>query len=313
MEPNSRDSRFFEEASSRLEELRRLEEVVRGARQSLEKALEDYRLQGRSVESIVRVQAHALLADALVYPRQIPGILGETTEDYAPRTEPDIILGMDGSWRSYELGRVLQSIEYVFEIVVLGHQAESLRPATSDYPNTREHIYLGAHLHAFMHRGEELRIKRISYASPGMIELVSQVLALSPCAATSISILFMLFATSPRIVRAWVNIWRTIVQTRRANAVDREAISRLRRKEAWNRRISEWYSRALEEAAGSPQAVNAANELRNMLVKIAETDAVDPERLTDRAFESLITLERNVEAGKLSLRQPKRRGRESKA
>jgi len=312
MEPEWSDPSIIEYAASRLDELRRLEDVIHEARQSFELAIKDYDIYGDSVERFVRLQSNALLADALVNSRLLPGVRNHEIESYASNVEPDIVLGLDGSWRSYELGRVLESIEYLYEVAAISHQADSLRPSTSGYPNTRQHIYAGAHLYAHMNRGDELRVRRISYSSPGFIELVSQLLPLSPNTVTSMSLIFLVLSTSPRIVKAWVNIWRSIARTRRENAEDHETISRIRRRKEWNRRISEWYSKALEAAAGFEPAVKAADEVRIALMKIAETDAVDPERLSDRAFESLLALERNVEARKLTVKQPRRKNREPK-
>ena len=221
----TQDTRLISQAEISLAKLERSIDQLKVLYNDIENLLNSYR-HDTSPEIEVRLRACTNLFETY-FINQLK-LSGESiSEEY----DTKLCLFVDGNWLTHEMGSLLFSINTIFQLFSLRELGIYRIKSEDGLPRTRKDVYDYAKLFYYLTPEEELKIKKIHFASPGEIELITQLTTLIPALKDVIFLIFITgFATKllrglPAIFRHWLNTYHITRQSIRENE-RREAVHR---------------------------------------------------------------------------------------
>lgn len=160
------EDHILNQAEAYLRELDRLSEEIRLTREVFANRLERYRT---APEPIARIELLGLIA---YFERYIAPLAKFRYIEDSPSNEgaERLDINIDREWRAFEFNQLFHSVDYLSKILVI--QAK-LRAESPDlrlrHGMTRSPVYRYARLYYYLSPNEELKVRQIEFASPGLV------------------------------------------------------------------------------------------------------------------------------------------------
>lgn len=107
---------------------------------------------------------------------------------------------IDGPWRAFDFEQFFESVDYLNKLFVIASKLHSSAPdMRMQREMTRSHVVREARLYYYLTQHEELRVRQVQFASPGLVKF--QGLAV----ATKEIRIFLQYLINMDFIRAWVN------------------------------------------------------------------------------------------------------------
>lgn len=220
------------QAESYLRQLEQLAQETDYARHEFGIRLDSYR---RDENPQTRIDLQSSIAHFEKY--ILPFAVTQRIEEVPPIEDAQTLtLGIDGYWGAYEFRQLFEGIDYLSEVYTVRFKLEKASP---DFRlrrgMTRVPIYRKAKLSYYLSTREELRVRRIQFASPGLVsfdgigEVIKELRETLDYVITGVWVRHFLdtvYQIRDREVR------RVEDEARRADALARKAESEARRAEA---------------------------------------------------------------------------------
>lgn len=156
------------QAEEYLHQLEQLEQGIEYARRELGTRLHQYRVNP-TPQARIDLQSSIAYFDKYL----LPFALSQQIEETAP-TEPSgfLTLGIDGNWGAYEFRQMFNGLDYLNKVYTMRAKLGDRHPDFRIQSGmTRFYVYRDARLHYYLELQEELRVRRIEYASPGLVNV----------------------------------------------------------------------------------------------------------------------------------------------
>ncbi|SLM29178.1 hypothetical protein MTBBW1_1710002 [Desulfamplus magnetovallimortis] len=299
------DAQLISNAEISLAKLRRTIDQLNVLYSDIENFLNSYQ-HDTSPEIEVRLRACTDLFDSY-FLNQLK-ISEKSTESISVENDTKLNLSVDGNWLTHEMGSLLFSVNTIFQLFSIRDSAIFRIKTENGLPRTRKDVYDHAKLFYYLTPEEELKVKKIHFASPGEIELVTQLTNLIPALKDVIYLIFVTsFATRllrdlPAIYRYWINSYLNVRQAIREN--ERRELAHQFFVEAINGKLVD--NKKIQKISTNlkdieiEQVSKALALLDESIVTVTEPKIADPIRLTSRIFDSLSSIARLFDIGKLS-------------
>jgi len=160
------DGLSISQAESYLRQLRELRDELKYAEYEFDRRLEKYR---NEVNPETRINLQSSIAQYEKY--ILPFAIAQQKEETPIIENADsLTLNIDGYWGAYEFRQLFDGIDYLNKLYTVRSKLEG-RSQDFRVPNsmTRSSVYRKARLSYYLSTREELRVKRIQFASPGSV------------------------------------------------------------------------------------------------------------------------------------------------
>ena len=210
-------------------------------------------------------------------------------------------ISVDGEWSAFEFEDTFGAINQLYELSFVG---ERIKNNQLDIPRTNSFArsdYENGNLFQFLDYDDELRVKRVSYNSPGDIEFFSLVAEHSPEIIKTVLISFGLIKLIPDLCMRIPAIYRNWIQE---IATSREIRRRDRQLELLQSFFEIQISRLINEELDGEQRekVNQSlDEIFKVIMVIVERNATDGINMTKDSFVSLSHLAKMYKKKKINL------------
>ena len=301
----TQDTRLVSQAKITLAKLRRSIDQLKVLYSDIDNLLNSYQYD-TSPEVEVRLRACTNLFESY-FINQLR-LSEKSAKSVSEEYDTKLCLFVDGNWLTHEMGSLLFSINTIFQLFSLRDLGIYRIKNEGGFPRTRKDVYDYAKLFYYLTPEEELKIKKIHFASQGEIELVTQLTTLIPALKDVIFLMVITgFATKllrdlPAIFRHWINTYhdtrQSIRENQRREAVHRFFMDAIDGKLIDNKEFQK-ISTNLEDFE-IEQVGKALALLDRSIAKVVEPKIADPVRLTSRMFESLSSIARLFDIGKIS-------------
>jgi hypothetical protein len=301
------DQALVNRAHEALQQLEAVSERYRVILDELRRTLSDY-LSAPEPEPLRIIRFEATLRFAESESSKADVLTGAVTEPTGTITDGIISqrfrAPIRGRWMAHEFSRFIGSVNLLHQLIAVRDIAMPRLYHGGRVTETRQDVYTGARLYHYLHLGEELRIARVEFASPGEIEFLTVLATHTPQAARDFFGLLALVVIAPRFIQTLPSLYRHCVQE---FATAREIL----RNDRLRQEIHKFFMarlRELENDCVRPNSRDAASEtlqkLENTILKLDEAGLANPIILGERVFDSLSSISRLVQSGKASLPQP---------
>lgn len=266
----------------------------------LQNLLHDYTTYSPPLlEAEIRLRAMTSLFDTY-FRHQLVAMETRLDEPKDFMSETPLLLLISGKWLSHEMGQILYSINNIFQVFAVQEIAIGRSRVGHDEPvRITDDVYKNAKVFYFLHPDEQLQLRRLVFASPGEIELVSQIVALVPALSKTAAVIYLAKIATPLIrdipniyenwVKKFINVREMKRQEQRAKVLDTFFMEKLKAE------VKERFTESQQ-----PNIIKAIESLHSANKDIIKAGLSDAINLGWREIRSIIAIERLLSDGRMS-------------
>ncbi len=269
-----------------IEHISFLIERLNTLRKNIEK---DYEYRD-DVDKEIRLRGSLLLYET--YVRGIGSLFPDEKylmKKVTPKSDGNLVIAIDGDWLSHELSRMLGSLTVMHNFFFVD---KKLLEKDADYRLIRGaerwDIYRKAKFHFYLRRNEELRIKSLHLASPGVVEFTS---VCAPYAAWIISFLIIL-TKAGKTFDSLITVWKRLKDTLREIRADK-------RREKVEIAVHSFFMEEFLPGLTSdsyPRSSEIIKQIADGVNRLSKAKLTDPIATTDHLLIAMSILSHLVEA-----------------
>lgn len=296
---NQRDESLIIRTQNSLDRLNHFLKKINYVRDELENLLQDYtQYPSPEIDTEIKLRAMNSLFESY-YLQQILRIEQSEKPPSDVNAKQILHLYLSGKWLGYEMGQILYAVNNIFQVFAVQDVAIARsRIGKNDAVRITHDVYQNAKLFFFLHPDEQLQLRKLVFSSPGELELLSQMIALTPALANTALFIYLakkakgLIRDLPDIYENWIRKYYNTKDIKR-----KEQRSRILHTLFIDKLNSEINKRYTDSEI--PIVKKAFDELRTANDKIVDANLADPINLGWREIRAIIAIERMLSDGKV--------------